>query len=57
MHPGAVNCSPFFCMPERITPYLFQKHPEYFKMPIVNLFFDGIGEVASQVATCLKSIT
>jgi predicted nucleotide-binding protein (sugar kinase/HSP70/actin superfamily) len=52
-----VNCSPFCCMPGRITSYLFQKHPEYFKVPVVNLFFDGIGDVVSQVAIYLKSIT
>lgn len=52
-----VNCSPFGCMPGRITSYLFQKHPEYFEVPVVNLFFDGIGDVASQVGIYLRSIT
>ncbi len=52
-----VNCSPFGCMPGRITSYLFQKHPDYFEVPIVNLFFDGIGDVASQVGIYLRSIT
>jgi hypothetical protein len=44
-------------MPGRITSYLFQKHADYFKVPVVNLFFDGIGDVASQVGIYLKSIT
>ncbi|HNY66156.1 MAG TPA: acyl-CoA dehydratase activase [Deltaproteobacteria bacterium] len=52
-----VNCSPFGCMPGRITSYLFQMHPGLFKVPVVNLFFDGIGDVSSQVAMYLKSIT
>ncbi|MBN2298375.1 MAG: hypothetical protein JXM72_07265, partial [Deltaproteobacteria bacterium] len=52
-----VNCSPFGCMPGRITSYIFQNNPEYFEVPVVNLFFDGIGDIASQVAIYLKSIT
>jgi len=52
-----VNCSPFGCMPGRITSYIFQNNPEFFEVPVVNLFFDGIGDIASQVALYLKSIT
>jgi predicted CoA-substrate-specific enzyme activase len=52
-----VNCSPFGCMPGRITSYLFQMHPGLFRVPVVNLFFDGIGDVSSQVAIYLESIT
>jgi len=51
-----VNCSPFGCMPGRITSYLFQRHAEYFDVPVVNLFFDGIGDIASQVGIYLRSI-
>ncbi len=51
-----VNCSPFSCMPGRITSHIFQTHPEYVGIPVVNLFFDGIGDVSSQVGIYLKSI-
>lgn len=51
-----VNCSPFSCMPGRVTSHIFQTHPEYVGVPVVNLFFDGIGDTASQVAIYLKSI-
>ncbi len=52
-----VNCSPFGCMPGRLTSHIFRNHPDYFGVPIVNLFFDGIGDIASQVAIYLHSIT
>ena len=39
----------------RITSYLFQS--PITSVPVVNLFFDGIGDVASQVGIYLKSIT
>ena len=51
-----VNCSPFGCMPGRITAYIFQNNPAYFGVPVVNLFFDGTGDIASQAAIYLKSI-
>ena len=51
-----VNCSPFSCMPGRITSHIFQTHPEYVGVPVVNLFFDGIGDVSSQVGIYLRSI-
>ncbi len=52
-----VNCSPFSCMPGRITSHIFQTHPDYVGVPVINLFFDGIGDVSSQVGIYLKSIT
>jgi predicted CoA-substrate-specific enzyme activase len=52
-----VNCSPFSCMPGRITNYIFQNYHEYFQVPVVNLVFDGIGDISSQVGFYLKSIT
>jgi predicted CoA-substrate-specific enzyme activase len=52
-----VNCSPFSCMPGRITSHLFQMHPGYVGVPVVNLFYDGIGDVSSQVGIYLRSIT
>ncbi|HHO76402.1 MAG TPA: hypothetical protein ENN05_08230 [Deltaproteobacteria bacterium] len=52
-----VNCSPFGCMPGRITSYIFQRFPDFCKIPVVNLFFDGTGDIASQVSIYLKSIT
>ena len=52
-----VNCSPFSCMPGRITSHIFQMHPEYVGVPVVNLFFDGIGDVASLVGIYLRSIS
>ncbi|MFY9399578.1 MAG: acyl-CoA dehydratase activase, partial [Desulfomonilia bacterium] len=51
-----VNCSPFSCMPGRITSHLFQMHPGYIGVPVVNLFYDGIGDVSSQVGIYLRSI-
>lgn len=51
-----VNCSPFGCMPGRITSYLFQVCPEVFPIPVVNLFFDGTGDIAEQVGVFLRSI-
>lgn len=51
-----VNCSPFGCMPGRITSHIFQTHPEYVGVPVVNLFFDGMGDVSSQVGIYLRSI-
>ncbi|HVN71786.1 MAG TPA: acyl-CoA dehydratase activase, partial [Desulfomonilia bacterium] len=38
-----VNCSPFGCMPGRVTSHLFQTYQDYFQVPVVNLFFDGTG--------------
>jgi predicted CoA-substrate-specific enzyme activase len=52
-----VNCSPFSCMPGRITSYLFQNYRDFFRVPVVNLVFDGIGDISSQVGFYLKSIT
>jgi len=52
-----VNCSPFGCMPGRITSYIFRNNPEYCGIPVVNLFFDGTGDIASQVAIYINSIT
>lgn len=52
-----VNCSPFSCMPGRITSHLFQTYQDYFKVPVVNLFFDGTGDVSNQMGIYLKSIT
>jgi predicted nucleotide-binding protein (sugar kinase/HSP70/actin superfamily) len=52
-----VNCSPFGCMPGRITSHLFQTCRDYFKVPVVNLFYDGTGDVSSQVGIYLRSIT
>jgi predicted CoA-substrate-specific enzyme activase len=52
-----VNCSPFGCMPGRITSYLFQAFPGYFRVPVVNLFFDGTGDISGQVGVYLRSIT
>jgi hypothetical protein len=44
-------------MPGRITSHIFQMHPEYVGVPVVNLFFDGIGDVASLVGIYLRSIS
>jgi predicted CoA-substrate-specific enzyme activase len=52
-----VNCSPFGCMPGRITNFLFQSCREHFRVPVVNLVYDGIGDISSQVGFYLKSIT
>jgi len=52
-----VNCSPFGCMPGRITSYLFQTFHGHFKVPVVNLFFDGTGDTAGQIGVYLRSIT
>jgi hypothetical protein len=43
-------------MPGRITSYLFQMHQGLFGAPVVNLFFDGIGNVSPQVAVHLEFI-
>jgi len=51
-----VNCSPFGCMPGRITAYLFQSMQGFFKAPVVNLFFDGTGDVAEEVGVYLTSL-
>lgn len=51
-----VNCSPFSCMPGRITSYLFQSCREDFQAPVVNLVYDGIGDVSSRVEFYLKSL-
>jgi len=51
-----VNCSPFGCMPGRITSHIFQAFRDHFQVPVVNLFFDGTGDIAGQVAMYLKSI-
>lgn len=50
------NCAPFGCMPGRITSYIFHANPEYLNIPVVNLFFDGTGDLASQVGIYLRSI-
>lgn len=50
------NCAPFGCMPGRITSYIFQANPEFLNIPTVNLFFDGTGDLASQVGIYLRSI-
>jgi predicted nucleotide-binding protein (sugar kinase/HSP70/actin superfamily) len=52
-----VNCSPFSCMPGRVTSHLFQTYRNYFQVPVVNLFFDGTGDISNQVGIYLKSIT
>jgi hypothetical protein len=52
-----VNCSPFGCMPGRITSHLFQAYRAYFQVPVVNLFFDGTLDISDQVGIYLKSIT
>lgn len=52
-----VNCSPFGCMPGRITSYLFQTFAQSFRVPVVNVFFDGTGEAAEQVGVYLRSLT
>jgi len=51
-----VNCAPFGCMPGRITSYLFHANPQFLSAPVVNLFFDGIGDIVSQVGIYLRSI-
>ena len=52
-----VNCSPFGCMPGRVTSHIFQTYRDYFQVPVVNLFFDGTGDISDQVGIYLKSIT
>ena len=51
-----VNCAPFGCMPGRITSYIFQSNTQFMASPVVNLFFDGMGDIVSQVGIYLKSI-
>ncbi len=36
-----VNCAPFGCMPGAITSGIFQTIQKEYKVPVVNLFFDG----------------
>lgn len=52
-----VSCSPFGCMPGRVTSHIFQTYRDYFQVPVVNLFFDGTGDISDQVGIYLKSIT
>lgn len=38
-----VNCAPFGCMPGNITAALFQQISDEFRIPIVNMVYDGRG--------------
>jgi predicted CoA-substrate-specific enzyme activase len=51
-----VNCSPFGCMPGTITTGLFPAITHEYGVPVVNMFYDGEGDLNWQVATALANI-
>ncbi|MBI5526733.1 MAG: hypothetical protein HY897_10410 [Deltaproteobacteria bacterium] len=51
-----VNCSPFGCMPGTITTGLFPAITHEHGVPVVNMFYDGEGDLNWQVETALANI-
>ncbi|HEY9766019.1 MAG TPA: acyl-CoA dehydratase activase-related protein, partial [Chroococcales cyanobacterium] len=49
-----VNCAPFGCMPGTLTSAIFQK--EEWGVPIVNLMYDGNGQVNDRLEVFLNNL-
>ena len=53
----AVNCSPFGCMPGQTTTAIFQKVQQELGMPVLNMFYDGTGDLNSRIAVFMANLT
>ena len=51
-----LNCAPFGCMPGTITTGLNQRITHETGVPVLNMFYDGEGDINRQVATALANI-
>ncbi|HSM61833.1 MAG TPA: hypothetical protein VK849_13585, partial [Longimicrobiales bacterium] len=51
-----VNCSPFGCLPGTLMTGLFNEVQRDFDIPIVNLFYDGTGDLNRRVAVFLRNL-
>jgi predicted nucleotide-binding protein (sugar kinase/HSP70/actin superfamily) len=51
-----VNCAPFGCMPGALTTALFQKIQRDMGIPVVNMFYDGEGDLNRRVAVFLNNL-
>lgn len=51
-----VNCAPFGCMPGTITSSLFQEIQNQTGVPIVNMFYDGEGDLNSLLGVYLEQL-
>jgi predicted CoA-substrate-specific enzyme activase len=51
-----VNCAPFGCMPGTITTGIFQQIQEQEGVPMVNMFYDGGGDLNRRVRVFLANL-
>ena len=51
-----VNCAPFTCMPGTICTALFQKIQTETGVPIVNMFYDGEGDLNSRLSVFVNNL-
>jgi predicted nucleotide-binding protein (sugar kinase/HSP70/actin superfamily) len=51
-----VNCSPFGCMPGTITTGIFQRITHELGVPVINMFYDGEGDLNRQIGTALANV-
>ena len=51
-----VNCAPFGCMPGTITSSLFQELQNQTGVPIVNMFYDGEGDLNNLLRVYLEQV-
>jgi predicted nucleotide-binding protein (sugar kinase/HSP70/actin superfamily) len=51
-----VNCSPFGCLPGALMTGLFNEVQRDLGVPIVNLFYDGAGDLNRRVAVFLRNL-
>jgi predicted CoA-substrate-specific enzyme activase len=51
-----VNCAPFGCMPGTITTGIFQQIQEQERVPMVNMFYDGGGDLNRRVRVFLANL-
>lgn len=49
-----VNCAPFGCMPGTLTASIFQQIEQETKIPIVNMYYDGEGEINRRLEVYLN---
>ena len=52
-----VNCSPFGCMPGQVTSGILSEVQKDFGRPVVNLFYDGNGDLNRIIGVFLRNLS
>jgi predicted nucleotide-binding protein (sugar kinase/HSP70/actin superfamily) len=51
-----VNCAPFGCMPVNITSALLNPIQQYYRRPVVTMYYDGESEANKIVEVYLHNV-